>query len=462
MTATVLIVDDEESIRKALQGILEDEGYHVALAPDGVDALESVQKDLPDLVLLDIWMPRLDGMETLQRLKELQPDLPVVMISGHGTIETAVKSTKLGAFDFIEKPLSLEKVLVTVQNAIRMSRLKFENASLRRMIEENYEIIGDSPHAVKLREQVRIIAPSAAAVLILGENGTGKELLARVLHRHSPRGSKPFVGINCAAIPAELIESELFGHEKGAIPGANSQKKGKFDLAEGGLIFLDEISELPLHVQEKLSRVLEEHKFERAGGTRSIDADIRIIAASSRSLEEAVRAGRFREDLYYLLNVVPFATPPLKERQEDIPALAEHFLAHYCRREGRELKTVQPAVLKLLQRYDWPGNIRELKNIMERLAIISPGSTIEIGHLPETILHGFSPGEKDASETLTGTESHSLREAREEFERDFILQKLDENDWNITRTAEAIELERTNLHRKIKNYGIEMRQGGGR
>jgi len=456
MKQTVLIVDDEASIRMALQGILEDEGYRVNLAEDGLDGLAQLQKEIPDLVLLDIWMPRLDGLETLQRMKELYPDLAVVMISGHGTIETAVKSTKLGAFDFIEKPLSLEKVLVTVQNAIGMSRLKEENASLRGMMEERFELVGDSASARLLREQIRIVAPTSASILILGESGTGKESVAHAVHRQSARSDKSFVTVNCAAIPEELIESELFGHEKGAIPGATSQRKGKLDLADGGSLFIDEICDISLATQARLLRVIEEHTFERVGGGRSIDVDARIMVSASRSLEEGVKEGTFRDDLYYMLNVVPFELLPLRERKEDIPALIDHFLDQFCRREVREKKTMHPEAVAVMQGYDWPGNIRELKNIMERLVIMTPGKTIDVEQLPDMLLADRDRREEHKLDHAL--EIHSLREAREEFEREFIIQKLDENDWNITRTAEAIELERSNLHRKIRSYGIDMRK----
>ncbi len=462
MSATILIVDDEESIRQALQGILEDEGYHVTLAYDGIDAIESVQRNLPDLVLLDIWMPRLDGLETLQRLKEIYPDLAIVMISGHGTIETAVKSTKLGAFDFIEKPLSLDKVLVTVQNAIRMGRLKFENESLRGMMDEHYEIVGGSVFATKLRDQLRIVAPSSAAVLVLGENGTGKELLARILHLQSSRSDKPFAAVNCAAIPEELIEIELFGHETAAFPGDISRRKGKLDLAEGGVLFLDEIGELSLQTQGKIFRVLKDHLFERVGGSRSIDTDVRIVAASSRALDDDLKSGSFSEDLYYMLSIVPFVMLPLRERREDIPALSDYFLQQYCRSEGRELKAVQQDVVELMQDYDWPGNIHELKNVIERMAIISAGSSIDSSYLPEVILQRSASGGGRVATIGSTAESHSLKEARDLFEREFIIRKLNENDWNITRTAESIDLERTNLHRKIRSYGIEMKHAGGR
>lgn len=456
MKQTILVVDDEEGIRSSLRGILEDESYSVSLAVDGLDALASLQKDLPDLVLLDIWMPGIDGLETLGKIKELYPDLAVVMISGHGTIETAVKSTKLGAFDFIEKPLSLEKVLVTVHNAISMSRLKQENSALRGMIEERFEIVGDSESARLLREQIRIVAPTSAPILIFGEKGTGKDSVAHTIHRYSPRSEKPFIAINCQAIPEELMESEIFGHEKGSFPGATSLRKGKIDLADGGTLFFEEIGEMPLKLQQKLRKVIAEHKFERLGGVKSIDVDVRIMSSSSSSLEEAIKSGRFSDDLYFLLNVVPFDLTPLRERKSDIPELVEHFLETFCRREMREKQSIGTDVIEVLQAYDWPGNIRELKNIMERLVIMSSTTSIDLMQLPEAILESSkaAPFASDDSRA----DNASLRGAREDFERLFIIQKLEENDWNITRTAEAIDLERSNLHRKIRSYGIELKK----
>lgn len=458
MAQTVLVVDDEENIRIALQGILEDEGYSVMLANDGLDALALLQGELPDLVLLDIWMPRLDGMETLDRMKKQYPDLAVVMISGHGTIETAVKSTKLGAFDFIEKPLSLEKVLVTVHNAIGMSRLQQENSALRGMMEERFEVIGESEAARHLREQIRIVAPTSAAILVFGENGTGREAVAHEIHRYSNRNVYPFIVINCAAIPEELLESEVFGHEKGAFAGANSQRKGKLDFADEGTLFLEEVGDLPLIAQFKLQRVLEEHKFERVGGVKSISVNVRVMASTSRSLEEGIKNGTFSEKLYYLLNVVPFDLQPLRERKSDIPALVDSFLDQFCRREMRERKSIHPEAVALMENYDWPGNIRELRNIMERLVIMTPGREISVDQLPAIILEGSAFGSRLAGGIDLSGENQSLRDAREEFEREFIIHKLDEHDWNVTRTAEAIELERSNLHRKIKSYGIDMRK----
>ncbi len=456
MNATILIVDDEEGIRTSLAGVLEDEGYRTVFAVDGLEALAAVETEVPDLVLLDIWMPRMDGMDTLQRLKEKHPTLTVVMISGHGTIETAVKSTKLGAYDFIEKPLSLEKVLVTVRNALGMNRLAEENRSLQSVVLGDVEMIGETPAMRELKGHIALVAESAASVLITGENGTGKELVARALHSLSQRRAKPFVEINCAAIPEELIESELFGHEKGAFTGALAQKKGKFDLADGGTIFLDEIGDMSLKTQAKVLRILQERKFERVGGTRLIEVDVRIIAATNKVLEDEIRRGAFREDLYYRLNVVPFVVPPLRERRDDIPALTSHFLDLFCRREGREAKSIVPETLEVMNGYDWPGNIRELKNLIERLVIMATGGTITPAQLPDYLAAGSSSRNQAGPRLDSMLEFPSLREAREEFEKEFIIQKLEEYNWNISRTAEAIELERSNLHRKIKSYGIDM------
>jgi two-component system nitrogen regulation response regulator NtrX len=458
MDEKILVVDDEDNIRTSLAGVLEDEGFRPLFANDGVTALEVIRKELPDLVLLDIWMPRMDGIETLQRMKELHPSLLVIMMSGHGTIETAVKSTKMGAYDFIEKPLSLEKLLVTIRNALGMLRLKDENETLREMAYRERGMTGSSPAMVKLQEQIRLVAPTNASVLITGENGTGKELVARSIHFHSQRKDRPFVEINCAAIPEELIESELFGHEKGAFTGAVAQKKGKFDLADGGTLFLDEIGDMSLKTQAKLLRILQERRFERVGGNRTIEVDVRIIAATNKVLEEEIRAGSFREDLFYRLNVVPFTVPPLRERREDIPLLVEHFLELFSLREGHERKTVTPEAMEILKGCAWPGNVRELKNVVERLVIMTPGATITAAHIPDSIASGTSVREGSEGRLESLMDWGTLREAREDFEKEFILRKLEECNWNISKTAEAIELERSNLHRKIKSYGIDVKK----
>jgi len=457
MVHTILVVDDEKDIRTSLSGILEDEGYEVITAASGADGIECARQELPDLVLLDIWMPGMDGLETLEKLKAMFPQVTVIMISGHGTIETAVRATKLGAFDFIEKPLSLEKVLISVANALKLQELKAENAELKRTAANEYELIGDAPILAQLREQIMRVAPTSASVLVTGENGTGKELVARSIHYYSPRRDRPFVAINCAAIPEELIESELFGHEKGAFTGAVAQKKGKFDLADGGTLFLDEIGDMSLKTQAKVLRIIQERCFERVGGTRLVSVDVRIVAATNKFLDQEILQGRFREDLYYRINVVPFRAPALRERLEDIPLLVKHFVAQFYRREGREAKAFLPEAVEHLAAYDWPGNVRELKNIIERILIMTPGRTITAADVPD--LKGGATTGRAPCPKLEGAFAMSvLRDAREEFEREFIIHKLEANDWNISRTAEIIELERSNLHRKIKSYGIDVRK----
>jgi two-component system, NtrC family, nitrogen regulation response regulator NtrX len=453
---TILIVDDEAGIRESLKGILEDEGYRTIFAANGEQGLIQVRDENPDLVLLDIWMPGIDGVETLRRIRENHPEQQVVMMSGHGTIETAVKATKLGAFDFIEKPLSLDKVLLVVNNSLKVGQLVEENRSLKARLAKDYEMIGVSPTIRLLKEQIAIAAPTSGWVLISGENGTGKELVARAIHGQSQRRDKPFVEVNCAAIPEDLIESELFGHEKGAFTGATAQRKGKFDQAHEGTLFLDEIADMSLKTQAKVLRILQEHKFERVGGNRTIEVDVRVIAATNKDLEEEISEGRFREDLYYRLNVLPFHVPPLRERRQDIPLLAHHFLEFFCSKEGREKKVLAPEALEALADYPWPGNVRELKNIIERLAIMTPERTIELRHLPRSIISRQRPRISAGGTAMA--DAATFREAKEEFEKEYLLQKLEEHDWNVSRTAEAIELERSNLHRKIKSFGIELKK----
>lgn len=450
-------MDDEKDIRISLTGILEDEGYQVMTAASGSEALEKLREELPDLVLLDIWMPGMDGLDTLEKIKNLLPHITVIMISGHGTIETAVRSTKLGAFDFIEKPLSLDKVLIAVSNALRMKALYTENEELKRLAGNEHELIGDTVVMAILREQIMRVAPTDASVLVNGANGTGKELVARSIHYNSQRHDNSFVAINCAAIPEELIESELFGHEKGAFAGALAQKKGKFDLADGGTLFLNEIGDMPLKTQAKVLRILQERSFERVGGTRVVTVDVRIIASTFKNLNEEIRLGQFREDLYYRLNVVPLKVPALRERADDIPLLVQHFINLFYRKEGQEPKRFVPEALEVLKKYQWPGNVRELKNIIERILIMTSGRLITCNDIPD--LYGGYGEIPSSGSALEGAMTQStLREAREEFEREFIIQKLEENDWNISRTAEIIELERSNLHRKIKSYGIDVQK----
>jgi two-component system nitrogen regulation response regulator NtrX len=453
---SILIVDDEQSIRESLTGILQDEGFSPVSVESGETALEKICEEKPDLILLDIWMPGMDGMETLTRIRDIYPDQLVVMMSGHGTIETAVTATKLGAYDFIEKPLSLEKVLLCVQNAVNVINLVAENRELKARIGKEHAMIGDSKAIKELKKQIRIAAPTSGWILITGENGTGKELVARAIHHDSRRHDKPFVEVNCAAIPEELIESELFGHEKGSFTGATTQRRGKFDQAHMGTLFLDEIGDMSLKTQAKVLRILQERKFERVGGNKTIEVDVRVIAATNKDLEKEIANSNFREDLYYRLNVIPFHVPPLRERTDDIPCLATHFLEYFCSKESREIKRLDEEATQAIVSYSWPGNVRELKNLIERLVIMSPGRTISRTHLPSSILEKSQT--KVVENSSISMMSDTFRNAKEEFEKEFLLQKLEENEWNISRTAEAIEIERSNLHRKIKSYGIEMKK----
>ncbi len=453
MAKQILVVDDEERIRQSLTGILKDEGYEIVESKDGMQALKQLESDPPDLVLLDIWMPGMDGLEVLERMKGQVSNLPVIMISGHGNIELAVKAVKLGAYDFIEKPLSLEKVLLAVNNALLFSKLEQENRALRQEVERKYEIVGNSAEVQKLKEQIKIVAPTNGWVLINGENGTGKELVARGIHRLSLRAEKSFVEVNCAAIPEELIESELFGHEKGSFTGALTKKRGKFDLAHEGTLFLDEIADMSFKTQAKILRILQEQKFERVGGTEMIFVDVRVIAATNRDLKEEIQKGKFREDLYYRLNVIPIGVPPLRERKSDIPLLVDHFIAEFCLENNKEPKKISPEAIELLASYSWPGNVRELKNIVERMVIMTRGSVIEPKDIPDPIRE-----QPQAPLEPSFFDFALLRDARREFEKRFIMKKLSENDENISKTAEVIGIERSNLHRKIKTYEIAMRK----
>ena len=450
----ILIVDDEKNIRSSLEGILKDEGYRVRGAPTGEELLKQVAQTTPDLVILDVWLPGMDGLQALTELKRLYPELPVIMISGHSTVETAVKATKLGAYDFIEKPLSLEKTVLAVRNALDRQRLELENRALRQTLEQRYEIVGASPTIQALRAQIESAAPSHGRVLIRGESGTGKELIARAIHRQSLRTGKPFVEVNCAAIPDELIESELFGHEKGAFTGATTKRRGKFELADGGTIFLDEVGDMSLKTQAKVLRVLQEQTFERVGGTETLGVDVRVIAASNKQLEEEIQKGTFREDLFYRLNVIPFEVPPLRERKEDIPLLAAHFLHLFSEEYGKRGKSLSPEAMDLLVQHPWPGNVRELRNVIERMVIMVPQDVIQ----PVDIVPSLRarPGAVAEAPPEQATEwDGTLREARERFEREYILRRLSETHWNITRAAERLGIERSNLHRKLKAYGIE-------
>lgn len=448
MQHKILIVDDEQSILSTLKGSLEDEGFSTVLASTGENALKIIDSQEIDLVLLDVWLPGKDGLEVLKEIKKTDPGTAVVIMTGHGTIDTAVKALKLGATDFIEKPLDLNKIIVTINNALRIKNLEEENAFLRKKTSKEDEIIGDSPAITRLKKEIELAAPSDAWVLILGENGSGKELVARRLHNLSRRADRPFVEVNCAAIPEELIESELLGHEKGSFTGATERKRGKFELADKGTLFLDEIGDMSLTTQAKVLRVLQEQRFERVGGSSTIQVDVRVITATNKNLEKEIEQGRFREDLYYRLNVIPLYVPPLRERKQDIPRLVDHFLSTFAMLNDGEKKKITAGAIKKLVEHNWPGNVRELKNIVERMVIMTQGDTIKEEDIPL-----FMSGTATEMDDLL--EIASLKEARMAFERRFIERKLAQCGYNISKTADLIGLERSNLHRKIKGLGID-------
>ena len=463
MSASILIVDDEEAIRTSLRSILEDEGYEVAVAANGLEALKIYGTDPPDLMILDIWMPEMDGLETLRRVKEFVPTTQVMIISGHGSIETAVKAIKLGAYDYIEKPLSLENVTFRVKQALEQYRLAQENRALRSKVERKFELVGQSSVMQRLRELIETAGPTNSRVLIGGENGTGKELAGRAIHLHSPQADHPFVAVNCAAIPETLIESELFGHEKGSFTGAISMKRGQFEQANGGTLFLDEIGDMSLSTQAKVLRALQEQQFTRVGGTKLMKVDVRVLAASNKDLEKEIGKGQFREDLYYRLNVVPIVVPPLRERREDIPALVQHFMRLHAEEQGLRMKDVSPDAKGVFQQYDWPGNIRELRNLIERLMIMVPGFTIEAAQATLSLqgrTTGVVPMNTASATPLLSKSYDSLRDARNAFEKEYISRKLREHHWNISRTADDLKIERSHLHRKIKLLDVEMRPEG--
>jgi two-component system nitrogen regulation response regulator NtrX len=444
----VLIVDDEKGVQTSIRGILEDAGFDAQAVSSGEEALELLlQKEFP-VVLLDIWLPGIDGLQALAKMRQIAPGTIAIMISGHGSIETAVQATKLGAFDFVEKPLSLEKTLVVVKNALHQHQLQQENRLLREQIEQEYVMIGDSVPMQALRQQIAFAAPTNGRVLIYGENGTGKELVAHLLHLHSPRREGSFVEMNCAAIPEELIESELFGHVKGSFTGASEDKEGKFAQADCGTLFLDEIGDMSSKTQAKVLRVLEEQRFTPVGGSTSLTVDVRVIASTNKNLEREIELGNFREDLYYRLNVLPFQIPPLRERREDIPPLTVYFLDDFARKYGRKPPTLTHKAIQILENYPWPGNVRELRNIMERLIIMTHQPRIDIYDLPEPILQRTLPMQ------LEQEEQSSLQGAKERFEKEFILQKLIEYKGNVSRAAQALRIERSNLYRKIRQLGI--------
>jgi len=440
----VLIVDDEGSIRESLSEIFKDEGYYVLTSSSGEEAIETVKEQSPDLIFLDIWLSGIDGIQTLEEIKGLKPDLPIIMISGHGNIELAVKATRIGAYDFLEKPLSLERVLLAAKRALEKQALETEYKALKQDLTKRFRLIGSSQKMTVLKEQIDMAAQSYSRVLIMGESGSGKEIVARFLHENSKRVGKPFIEVNCAAIPQELIESELFGHEKGSFTGAFERKKGKFELADEGTLFLDEVGDMSLSAQSKVLRVIETQEFQRVGGSRNIKVDVRIIVATNKDLREEMKKGNFREDLLYRLDVIPIIVPPLRERKDDIPSLVEYFLEYFSSEYGQKLKKITPEAIKMLETHDWPGNIRELRNVIERLVIMTPPDTINARNLVVA-----EPTKEDYFAFTT------LREARDAFEKTFITKKLEENNWNISKTAEILQIERSNLHKKIKAYNIK-------
>jgi two-component system, NtrC family, nitrogen regulation response regulator NtrX len=445
----ILIVDDERAIQRSLRGVLEDEGYRVTAVGSAEEALARLGDDPPDLVFLDIWMPGMDGLEALAEIKQRRRETAVVMISGHGTIETAVKATKLGAYDFVEKPLSLEKTLLVVERTLEHARLEQQHRQLLERVERGQEIVGKSAVIEELRQQIAVAAPTTGRVLIHGESGSGKELVARAIHARSTRAEGSFVEVNCAAVPEELIESELFGHERGAFTGAVARRRGKFELADGGTLFLDEIADMSLKTQAKVLRVLEEQAFERVGGKETIRVDVRVITASNQNLQEQIAAGKFREDLFYRLNVIPIEVPALRKRKEDLPALVEHFIALVSAENGRRPKTMAAEALAYFLTYDWPGNVRELRNMVERLVIMAPGDVIGSDDLPPPLRTREEGGTVESAQR-----DRKLKDAREAFERAYILSELREHEWNMTRTAEKLGIERSHLYRKLKAYGI--------
>src|SRR6266481_3333416 len=447
----ILIVDDESGIRDSLRGVLEDDGYKTAQAENGESCLDLLEKQAFDVVLLDVWLPGIDGLDTLQKIRALDNPPEVIMISGHGTIETAVRATKLGAYDFLEKPLSLDRTLSLIKHAIDAKKLRRENRDLKKQLQSKSVIVGDSIPMKALRQQTSIMAPTNGRVLIYGESGTGKELVAHAIHAQSLRKDEMFVEVNCAAIPEDLIESELFGHYKGSFPGAAADKEGKFLKAHGGTLFLDEVGDMSLKTQSKVLRTLEEQNFTPVGSDEPVTVDTRVIASTNKDLEEEISRGNFREDLFYRLNVIPFSVPPLRERKEDIPLLARHFLREFSGQYGRRPREITDDAIETLMRYSWPGNVRELRNVIERIVIMNPTTTrFERKHLPPLV---YRDGSRRA-----GGDFLTLHQARTAYERDYILKKLDDNHGNISRTAEALGLERSHLYRKMKTLGIAVKE----
>src|ERR1051325_5766436 len=445
---SILIVDDERGIRDTLRAVMEDEGFVADAVPSGEDCLKALGRRAYGCILLDVWLPGIDGLETLKQLRALGSEAAVVIISGHGNVETAVRATKLGAFDFIEKPLSIEKTVLTVRNALRQRKLELANQSLAAELNEEYAMIGESVSMRALRKQIAVVAPTDGRVLISGESGVGKELVARAIHLQSRRASAPFIEVNSAAIPEELVESELFGHVKGAFTGATAAKKGKFELADGATLFLDEVSDMSANVQAKVLRVLEEQRFEAVGSNTPVNVDVRVIAATNKRLDEEIEKGTLRADLFFRLNVIPFEVPPLRERMEDVPLLIEHFNQRFANAYGRKPKQFDPEAIELMQRYSWPGNVRELRNTIERVAILHQDNRVSVSDLP-----AFGDAEPPAS----SYRFPSFKEASDAYHREFIQRKLDEAEGNISRAAELMGIDRSHLYRRMKALGISAR-----
>jgi len=460
MKARILVIDDEPAIRDSLKMILEYEGYEFVGAPSGSDGIAQIEREGPDLVFLDVKMPGMDGIEALTRIKAIAETLPVVMISGHATRETAFQAAKLGAYGFIEKPLSSEDVLLQIRNGLEQGRLRNENRELRLNVEIKHEMVGSSLAIRQVMEAVARAAPTTATVLIVGESGVGKELVARAIHRNSLRSRERFVQVNCAAIPDELIESELFGHEKGSFTGATEKQIGKFEQADRGTIFLDEVGDMSLKTQAKVLRVLQEGEVERVGSARTIKVDVRVIAATNKDLEREIEKGAFREDLFFRLSVIPIHVPPLRERPEDIPLLVRHFLGLFARENNFRPRRISPAAMDALARYRWKGNIRELRNTVERMLIMAPRDTIELDDLPDAVRFDARPAAPDNGGGEASHAAGTLREFKEASERTFLVQKLRENGWNISRTAEVIGTPRSNLYKKLEFYKISQEVDG--
>jgi two-component system nitrogen regulation response regulator NtrX len=456
MPKKILVIDDEKSILQSLAGILSDEGFIPVCVDSAEEGLKRIKSEVVDLVLLDIWMPGMDGIEALQQIKTEYPELQVIMISGHGTIETAVQATKIGAFDFIEKPLSYDKILLAIKNGLRFSSLETENLILRQKTNRKLSLTGTSQAIINLKQQIERVAPTDAWVLIRGEHGTGKELVAQTIHRLSNRNTKPMVEVNCAAIPEELIESELFGHEKGSFTGAQTSKRGKFDQADGGMLFLDEIGDMSMKTQAKILRILQEQSFERVGGNQTILVDVRVLAATNKNLEEEIAAGNFRADLFWRLNVVPINMPLLRERVEDIPLLVTDFVEELIHK-GLDRKSFTDGALSLMTQHSWPGNVRELRNFVERLVIMCPDEEIDSKTIEQYLQQPSSgPEILPASSALTPYRTQNFKEAKREFEREYLIEKLQANNGNISQTAEMLGMERSHLHKKLKALQIEL------